>query len=145
MFGSVLAFTGFGVSGSDNREWIHRQNVPAWVVQLFSAKGQVYRRSCAEKGRAAENRFGEAIQVEKSESGGGLIRWNGKNTSGSSTATDFDFSGVKRACWHPLRIKRFAVEDETYFGERMSAWVLISCLCFSTTRRSSRSMVLKAS
>ena len=120
-FGGVLAFTGFGVSGSDNREWIHRQNVPAWVVQLFSAKGQVYRRSCAEKGRAAENRFGEAIQVEKSESGGGLIRWNGKNTSGSSTATDFDFSGVKRACWHPLRIKRFAVGDETYFGERMSA------------------------
>jgi hypothetical protein len=54
---------------------IHRQNVPAWVVQLFSAKGQVYRRSCAEKGRVAENRFGEAIQVEKSESGGGLIRW----------------------------------------------------------------------
>jgi hypothetical protein len=41
-------------------------------------EGQVYRRSCAEKGRAAENRFGEAIQVEKSESGGGLIRWNGK-------------------------------------------------------------------
>jgi hypothetical protein len=65
MFGGVLAFTGFGVSGSDNREWIHRQNVPAWVVQLFSAKGQVYRRSCAEKGRAAENHFGEAIQVEK--------------------------------------------------------------------------------
>jgi hypothetical protein len=37
----------------------------------------VYPRSCAEKGRAA-NGFGEAVQVEKSESGGRLICWDGK-------------------------------------------------------------------
>src|SRR5947199_72378 len=33
----------------------------------------------------------------------------------------------------------------SYFGERQSAWVFISRLCFSTTRRNSRSIVLKAS
>ena len=32
-----------------------------------------------------------------------------------------------------------------YFGERVFAWVLMSRLCLSTTRRSSRSMVLNAS
>jgi hypothetical protein len=37
-FYAFLAFTVFQVSGEDNREWVQRQNIPRWVVQLFSAK-----------------------------------------------------------------------------------------------------------
>jgi hypothetical protein len=73
---------------------------------------QVYPRSCAEKGRAA-NRFGEAMQVEESESGGGLICWDGKNTSGSSRATDFDFFGGKQRLLALVQNNAFRVGDET--------------------------------
>src|SRR5215831_13680274 len=48
------------------------------------------------------------------------------------------FSGLK-----PRRAGRIACA--TYFGERESACVLTSRLCLSTTRRSSRSIVLNAS
>src|SRR5438477_4600352 len=40
---------------------------------------------------------------------------------------------------------RIACATDNYFGERESACVLTSRLCLSTTRRSSRSIVLNAS
>jgi len=42
------------------------------------------------------------IQVEKSESGGGLICWVGENTHGASTSTNFDFFGGKRRPLAPV-------------------------------------------
>jgi hypothetical protein len=152
MFCGVLALTGFGVFGEDHREGVQRQNVPTWVVQLFSAKKldgqsdfvftlnpfhlrgdfngddkpdvailvrnkesgklgiaichggkneiflvgagtaigncgddfswmdvwQIHPKPSGEKGCAPAKLIGEALQVEKSESGGGLICWDGK-------------------------------------------------------------------
>jgi hypothetical protein len=49
---------------------------------------QVYRGPSAQKARAPAKLIGEALQGEKSESRGGLICWDGKNASGSSTATE---------------------------------------------------------
>ena len=65
------------------------------------------------------------------------------NTPGSSEVTDA-FPAASCACCQ-RSAEQFRPESRDYFGERMSAWVLISRLCFSTTRRSSRSMVLNAS
>jgi hypothetical protein len=47
--------------------------------------GRVFARPSAEKSPALAKLVGEALQVEKSEAGGGLICWDGKNRSGSST------------------------------------------------------------
>jgi hypothetical protein len=48
---------------------------------------------------------------------------------------------------HGRRITSLTVANQHYgyFGERASACVFISRLCFSTTRHNSRSIVLKAS
>ena len=98
----------------------------------------------AKKSRALAKLVGEALQVEKSESCGELICWDEKNTSGSSAAAD-SFSAVSCACFEPLEDNAFRPGSQDYFGERILAWVLTSRLCLSTTRRSSRSMVLNAS
>jgi hypothetical protein len=37
IFCSVFAFV-CRLPGEDNRDWVQRQNVPDWIVQLFSAK-----------------------------------------------------------------------------------------------------------
>ena len=151
---SVFAITICRLWGADNRDWVQRQNVPVWVVQLFSAKKldaqyefafsvnpfylrgdfngdrksdiavlvrnkqsgkigiaichagrneifflgagtavgnggddfswidvwQVYPRPAGSGGADSETKLvGEALLVEKRESGGGLIYWGGKN------------------------------------------------------------------
>ena len=83
------------------------------------------------------------LQVEKSEAGGGLICWGRKKYVWQQQATDSFPASC--ACCQRLENNAFRPGSRDYFGERMLAWVLMSCLCFSTTRRSSRSMVLNAS
>src|SRR5206468_119461 len=66
-----------------------------------------------------------------------------KNTPDSSMV-DHSFSAASFTCCQS-REQCVSPGSRDYFGERMLAWVLMSRLCFSTTRRSSRSMVLNAS
>jgi hypothetical protein len=94
--------------------------------------------------RALAKLVGPALQVEKSEAGGGLICWRRKKYVCKQQATD-SFSASSCACCERLEKNAFRPGSRDYFGERMLAWVLMSRLCFSTTRRSSRSMVLNAS
>jgi len=84
-----------------------------------------------------------ALQVEKSEAGGGLICW-GREKYIWQQATD-SFPAAKLRLLAAYREQCVSSYEPDYFGERMLAWVLMSRLCFSTTRRSSRSMVLNAS
>jgi hypothetical protein len=98
----------------------------------------VYRRSSAEKARVPGNFIAEAY------------RW--KRAIVMATHRLARKKYVWQQHGRSLCFRRHAASaanrsDDAfrYFGERMSAWVLISRLCFSTTRRSSRSMVLNAS
>jgi hypothetical protein len=93
--------------------------------------------------RALAKLVGPALQVQKSEAGGGVICWGQKNMSdsGSRLIRSRQAAPAANVSWN----NAFRPGNRDYFGERMLAWVLMSCLCFSTTRRSSPSIVLNAS
>ena len=103
-----------------------------------------FARLSAEESRALEKLVGPALQVEESEAGGGVICWGRKKYVWQQQTTDSSLASNCARC-QSLENNAFRLGNRDYFGERMLACVLMSRLCFSTTRRSSPSMVLNAS